>query len=99
MTNVYSPMVPASGNPLDKLSAGPMDMAQNRLYADPVLLGKYPDVIRAATFFSSFSPSSEDMEIISQPLDFYGLNYYMPTRVAPAPATAPCRGHGGGHGG
>ena len=85
ITNVYSPMVPASANPLDKVSAGLMDVAQNRLYADPVLLGKYPDVIRAATFFSSFSPSSEDLELISQPLDFYGLNYYMPTRVASGP--------------
>ncbi|WP_226759568.1 glycoside hydrolase family 1 protein, partial [Arthrobacter sp. SO3] len=85
ITNVYSPMVPASINPLDKLSAGLMDMAQNRLYADPVLLGKYPDTVRAATFFSSFSPSSEDMALISQPLDFYGLNYYMPTRVASGP--------------
>lgn len=85
ITNVYSPMVPASINPLDKLSAGLMDMAQNRIYADPVLLGKYPDSIRAATFFSSFSPSSEDMELISQPMDFYGLNYYMPTRVASGP--------------
>jgi beta-glucosidase len=85
ITNVYSPMVPASANPLDKVSAGLMDVAQNRLYADPVLLGKYPDVIRAAAFFSSFSPSSEDLELISQPLDYYGLNYYMPTRVASGP--------------
>ncbi len=83
ITNVYSPMVPASVNPLDKLSAGLMDMAQNRLFADPVLLGQYPDAIRVATVFSSsFNPSSEDMELISQPLDFYGLNYYMPTLVA-----------------
>ena len=52
MTNVYSPMVPPPVNPLDKVSAGLMDMAQNRLYADPVLLGKYPDLIRAAKFFS-----------------------------------------------
>ncbi|WP_427129233.1 glycoside hydrolase family 1 protein [Pseudarthrobacter sp. S9] len=85
ITNVYSPMVPASANPLDKLSSGLMDVFQNRLFADPVLLGKYPDVIRAATFFSSFSPSAEDMELISQPLDFYGLNYYMPTRVGAGP--------------
>ena len=86
MTNVYSPMVPASANPLDKISAGLMDLAQNRLYADPVLLGKYPDMIRAATFFSSsFNPTSEELELISQPLDFYGLNYYMPTRVASGP--------------
>ncbi len=86
ITNVYSPMVPATANPLDAVSAGLMDVAQNRLYADPVLLGKYPDVIRAATFFSSsFSPSSEDMELISQPVDFYGLNYYMPTLVGSGP--------------
>jgi beta-glucosidase len=79
-------MVPATANPLDKVSAGIMDVAQNRLYADPVLLGQYPDLIRAATFFSSsFSPSSEDMALISQPLDFYGLNYYMPTRVGAGP--------------
>ncbi len=86
ITNVYSPMVPASRNPLDKVSASLMDTFQNRLYADPVLLGKYPDVIRAATVLSSdFNPSSEDMELIAQPLDFYGLNYYMPTRVASGP--------------
>ncbi|HEU4667127.1 MAG TPA: family 1 glycosylhydrolase [Arthrobacter sp.] len=85
MTNVYSPMVPNSINPLDYVSAGLMDLAQNRLYADPVLTGKYPDLIRAAKFFSSFEHPDEDMELISQPLDFYGLNYYMPTKVAVGP--------------
>jgi beta-glucosidase len=85
MTNVYSPMVPNSINPLDRISAGLMDLAQNRLYADPVLLGKYPDLIRAAKFFSSFDHPDADMELISQPLDFYGLNYYMPTKVAVGP--------------
>lgn len=82
MTNVYSPTVPNSINPLDKIAAGILDLAQNRLYADPVLSGSYPDVIGAARFFSSFEHPAEDMELISQPLDFYGLNYYMPTRVA-----------------
>lgn len=82
MTNVYSPMVPNSGNPLDWISAGAMDVAQNRLYADPVLTGKYPDLVRLGKFFSSFEHPDEDMAVISQPLDFYGLNYYMPTRVA-----------------
>jgi beta-glucosidase len=82
ITNVYSPMVAASSNPLDKISASLMDLAQNRLYADPVLTGKYPDVIRAAKFFSSFNHPDSDMAVISQPLDFYGMNYYMPTKVA-----------------
>ncbi|MEO8284513.1 MAG: family 1 glycosylhydrolase, partial [Pseudarthrobacter sp.] len=53
--------------------------------ADPVLTGKYPDLISAAKFFSSFDHPDEDMKIISQPLDFYGLNYYMPTKVVVGP--------------
>ena len=89
ISNVYSPMVAASANPLDKLSASLMDLAQNRLYADPVLTGNYPDVIRAAKFFSSFNHPDEDMEVISQPLDFYGLNYYMPTKVAAGAGEGP----------
>jgi beta-glucosidase len=66
-----------------------MDVAQNRLYADPVLTGKYPDLIRAAKLFSSFEHPDEDMAVISQPLDFYGLNYYMPTRVAAGGGDSP----------
>ena len=89
MTNVYSPVVPNSGNPLDWISAGAMDVAQNRLYADPVLTGKYPDLIRLGKFFSSFDHPDEDMAIISQPLDFYGMNYYMPTRVAAGGGDSP----------
>ncbi|KNH18040.1 glycoside hydrolase [Arthrobacter sp. ZBG10] len=87
MTNVYSPMVPNSINPLDKVAAGLMDLAQNTLYADPVLKGKYPDLVRAAKFFSSFEHPDEDLELISAPLDFYGLNYYMPTKVAVGPGS------------
>jgi beta-glucosidase len=66
-----------------------MDVAQNRLYADPVLTGKYPDLIRVGKFFSSFEHPDEDMDVISQPLDFYGLNYYMPTRVAAGAGDSP----------
>ncbi|WP_427017455.1 glycoside hydrolase family 1 protein [Pseudarthrobacter sp. P1] len=82
ITNVYSPMVPASDGALDKISAGLMDAVQNRLFADPVLLGKYPALVSAANMLTSFSIDDDDLALISQPLDFYGLNYYMPTRVA-----------------
>lgn len=85
LSNVYSPMVPANDNVLDKLSAGLMDTVQNRLFADPVLLGRYPDLIQVAGMFSGFNPSDEDMALISQPLDFYGLNYYLPTRIEAGP--------------
>ena len=75
-------------------------MAQNRLYADPVLREiPRPHPRRRSSSRPSAHPD-EDMDVISQPLDFYGLNYYMPTRVAAGPGEgAVPGGHGGGHGG
>lgn len=46
------------------------------LYSDPVILGHYPE--EAYQYFGEdmIQPSQEDMELISQPLDFYGMNIY-----------------------
>ena len=43
-----------------------------------MLLGRYPEG------FAELMPGpvADDLEVISAPLDFYGLNYYNPTRVA-----------------
>ena len=45
-------------------------------WSDPVILGKYPD--EAYELFGDDMPvySEEDMKLISQPLDFYGMNVY-----------------------
>lgn len=45
-------------------------------WSDPVYLGKYPD--RAYELFGDSMPTIKDgdMELISQPLDFYGVNIY-----------------------
>ena len=46
------------------------------LYSDPIVLGKYPE--DAYEMFGEEMPVVKpgDMEIISQPLDFYGMNIY-----------------------
>jgi beta-glucosidase len=46
------------------------------LYSDPVFLGHYPE--EAYEYFGEdmLHPSKEDMELISQPLDFYAMNIY-----------------------
>ena len=56
----------------------------NRVYADPVLLGRYPKVpLVARPWFRSLGKISDaDLRTIHQPLDFYGLNYYYPVKVA-----------------
>lgn len=56
----------------------------NRVYADPVLLGRYPKLpLVARPWFRSMGKISDaDLRTIHQPLDFYGLNYYYPVKVA-----------------
>jgi beta-glucosidase len=78
--NNHSPIWPAADTEADRAAAHWLDALLNRLYADPVLLGSYPDEI------ASHLPEgyAEDLPTIAQPLDFYGVNYYEPQGVAAA---------------
>ena len=74
--------------------ANVFDLVHNRIYADPVLLGRYPrfPLLARKEFRALRETDPADMAIIHQPLDFYGLNYYMPTRIAvgsPTEASTP----------
>ncbi|MBN2035428.1 MAG: beta-glucosidase [Chitinispirillaceae bacterium] len=48
----------------------------NCWFSDPMVLGRYPE--QGVAFFGKDMPSCEpaDMEIIRQPLDFFGINIY-----------------------
>ncbi|WP_168628099.1 GH1 family beta-glucosidase [Cryobacterium sp. BB307] len=93
ISNVHAPVVPARGIRA-RYFAKLLDLLHNRIFADPVLLGHYPKppfgagkLFRALTEVDSF-----DLKTIHQPLDFYGVNYYMPIRVrsgAPADEDTP----------
>jgi beta-glucosidase len=52
------------------------DLWANTWWLDPVYLGKYPE--DAQTAFGDKMPKAgpEDMAVISQPLDFFGINLY-----------------------
>ena len=77
--NNHTPIWPVSDDDTD--AADVFDALWNRLFADPILLGTYPE--GAAPDPALVRPG--DLELISQPLDFYGLNYYNPTSIAAAP--------------
>jgi beta-glucosidase len=79
----HAPVWPASDAPEDVEAAGLYDTLINWLFADPVLLGRYPEGFAEAMP----GPVDEDLEIISTPLDFFGLNHYAPTLVG-APSGA-----------
>ncbi|HEV7742148.1 MAG TPA: family 1 glycosylhydrolase [Pseudolysinimonas sp.] len=90
ITNVHTVSVPATDSAKDAAYADLFDFLHNRLYADPVLLGRNPapphgvGALGAALGILSRS-SGRDRALMSQPLDFYGLNYYFPSRVAAGP--------------
>jgi beta-glucosidase len=81
----HSPMWPASQEPADLAATEMADTLWNRLFADPVLLGRYPEG------FADLMPGpvDDDLRAIGAPLDFYGLNYYNPTSVAAPPEGDP----------
>ena len=68
----------------DRLLAKVFDLLLNRVYADPILLGRYPrPPLVARPWFRSLGRITDaDLRTIHQPLDFYGLNYYYPVKVA-----------------
>ena len=76
--NNHAPVWPASDDPADAAAAGLYDDLWNRIFADPMLLGRYPEG------FAELMPGpvEEDLATIAAPLDFYGLNYYNPARIA-----------------
>ncbi|MDQ1582543.1 MAG: beta-glucosidase [Microbacteriaceae bacterium] len=84
ITNVHSPVEPAGDGEEDAAYAALFDIVLNRIFADPVLLGRYPEVPepfeQLLRVFSEID--ADDLRTISAPLDFYGLNYYFPSRVA-----------------
>jgi beta-glucosidase len=80
--NNHAPMWPATDSEQDRAAAELFDTVWNRIFADPILLGRYPEGFEELMGSSSLD---EDLAAISTPLDFYGVNYYNPMCVA-APA-------------
>lgn len=82
-----APCLPASDDPRDGAAVQRVDGNQNRLFLDPIFKGAYPeDMVRHYQPTSDFSFVADgDLEAISAPVDFLGVNYYMRHRVAADP--------------
>jgi beta-glucosidase len=70
------PKYPASKDPADLAAVARADAYMNRQYLDPVFLGRYPEEM--AEIFGEAWPgwTDEDFALISQPIDWLGVNYY-----------------------
>ncbi len=82
--NLYS-VRPASGSDADRDAARRIDGLSNRFFLDPVLRGAYPeDVVDDLGEQEWFAANAQaaDLEAISAPIDFLGINYYSRHTVA-----------------
>ncbi len=77
------PVAAVTDQPDDLDAARQVDGISNRWFLDPVLAGSYPrDVIDDLAPITDHSYLRDgDERTIAQPLDFLGINYYLPTFV------------------
>ena len=82
---------PASSSDDDADAARRQDGFVNRWFLDPLLRGDYPQDL--VTWFEQhvgpFDVRAEDLETITAPIDFLGINAYHPDRVRAAPRREP----------
>jgi beta-glucosidase len=79
--NNHSPMWPATDDDADVGATKLLDALWNGMFAEPMLFGRYPVDLQLI-----LDPVIRDGDpaTIRQPLDFYGVNYYNPIKVAAA---------------
>ena len=70
---------PWSQSPNDCRAAELLDGEQNRVYLDPLFLGSYPKDLSDLfpTLFDDSTVLPDDLAVISSPIDFLGVNYYL----------------------
>ena len=82
-----SPCYPVDDTPGARAATDKADVLENTLYLEPLLNGRYPDGLAAASpevargVEAATRPG--DLELVSTPVDFLGVNYYSPQVLAP----------------
>ena len=77
--NNHAPIWPASDDDADVAASKLFDSLWNGAFLEPMLLGRYP--VDLHPLFEEVMADG-DLATIRQPLDFYGVNYYNPLKVA-----------------
>jgi beta-glucosidase len=78
------PIRPATDHDDDRAASRRVDGNLNRLFLDPLFKGRYPaDMLE---HYAGNKPGFDvvtdgDLEVISRPIDFLGVNFYSPTTV------------------
>lgn len=91
------PIRPATDHDEDRAASRRVDGNLNRLFLDPLFKGAYPaDML---DHYSGIAPGFDvvadgDMDVISRPIDFLGVNFYTPITVCSPTRRAEARAAG-----
>ncbi|MCW2507663.1 MAG: bglB [Modestobacter sp.] len=79
----FTPISPATDSPADVDAARRLDGQQNRMFLVPIVTGGYPvDVAEDLAAAGAPLPVEDgDLEVISTPIDWLGVNYYFRSTV------------------
>jgi beta-glucosidase len=72
----FSPCYPATANAADAAAADAADVALNQWYLQPMLDGRYPELLDHLPLDERPNVLAGDMDVISHQLGFLGVNYY-----------------------
>ncbi|AWL11387.1 Beta-glucosidase [Saliniradius amylolyticus] len=76
-----SPIEPYTNTQEDIAAAETAHQYLNAWYIDPILKGQYPDVLEKLSPEARPPVEPGDMDIIAQPIDYLGVNYYTRERA------------------
>jgi beta-glucosidase len=82
LTNNHTLVMPRGDSAEDRSAAALYDTLHNRLFSEPVLAGRYPDLDELG--IPALPVRDGDLEMIAASSDFYGINFYNPTTIASA---------------
>ncbi len=90
IANIVTDVLPASQQAEDLAAAERYDANSNRLFLDPLLLGRYPEMVHELYRDQGFAARilAGDEELIAAPIDFLAVNHYQRVLVAADPADA-----------
>lgn len=91
IANIVTDILPASDSAPDLAASDRLDAVSNRVFLDPLALGRYSDeVLTALTPFGlDHVIAMGDLELIGAPIDFLGINHYQRLTARDAPGSGP----------
>ncbi|MEL6892253.1 MAG: GH1 family beta-glucosidase [Actinomycetota bacterium] len=84
----FTPTEPVSDDPADVAECAIREDVENRWYADPIAGLGYPEATADALGWDRSEVRDGDMELIAQPIDLLGVNFYTRQIVGRPPSSA-----------